>query len=163
MGFLESVKSFSNLNNTLILGAGGTAKAIAFILNANGIKVTILNRSAQRLEFFNTNGFETFTWNSFETDKYDLIINTTPAGLKDSNLPLELESLNSLMQKSLYAFDVIYGKITPFIKLAQKNSLDFKDGSGMLLFQAVLAFNLFYKNRYETDFIEKEMKKVFSL
>jgi len=162
-GFFESIKSFSNINNALILGAGGTSKAIAFILNDHDIRTTILNRTEQRLGFFKSNGFDVFTWKDFKTDNYDLIINTTPAGLKDENLPLDKELLDCLMKKSYYAFDVIYGRITPFIKLAQKNYLICKDGSDMLLFQAVFAFNLFYKNQLKRDEIEKEMRKVFTL
>ncbi len=162
-GFLESIKSFSNIKSALILGAGGTAKAIAFILQENHVQTTILNRSEQRLEFFQNNGFKTFTWKNFDLSRFDLIINTTPAGLNNDDLPLHVELLNPLMSQSKYAFDVVYGRITPFIKLACKNSLKCKDGSDMLLFQAVLAFNLFYQNRYKTDIIKKEMTKIFNL
>jgi len=162
-GFYESIKSFKKIKNTLILGAGGTAKAIAFILKEYQIEVTILNRSQNRLGFFKNSGFSAFDWNNFKIEKYDLIINTTPAGLKDSNLPLDKTALNTLMKNSNYAFDVVYGKITPFLKLAQENSMIFKDGSDMLLYQAVLAFNLFYKNRFKSKVIEKEMKKIFTL
>jgi len=162
-GFFESIKSFKDINNALILGAGGTAKAIAFILSENSIKTSILNRSPKRLEFFIESGFEASAWDRFQGGKFDLIINTTPAGLRDENLPLKAELLKLLMSQAKYAFDVIYGKITPFIKLAQKHSLGIKDGSDMLLFQAILAFNLFYKNRYKTDVIENEMRKAFTL
>jgi shikimate dehydrogenase len=163
IGFFESIKSFEEIKTALILGAGGTAKAISFILNENGIKTTILNRSAKRLEFFKLNGFDTFSWDSFKSGSYDLIVNTTSAGLRDDSLPLEKEQLEILMKRSKYAFDVIYGKITPFIKMAKKSSLEYKDGSDMLLFQAVFAFNLFYKNQLKTDKIEKEMRKAFAL
>lgn len=162
-GFYESIKSFKNIKKALILGAGGTAKAIAFILKQYEIEVTILNRSPKRLNFFKDNGFATFSWNDFEMKNYDLIINTTPAGLKDSNLPFDETSLNYLMQSSNYAFDVVYGKTTPFLRLAQKNSLIFKDGSDMLLYQAVLAFNFFYKNKFKPEVIEKFMKQAFIL
>ncbi len=162
-GFYESIKSFKKIKNSLILGAGGTAKAIAFILREHSIEATILNRSQNRLDFFKNNGFNSFDWNNFKIENYDLIINTTPAGLKDSNLPFNETALNTLMKNSNYAFDAVYGKITPFLKLAQENSLIFKDGSDMLLYQAVLAFNLFYKNRFKPEIIEKEMKKIFTL
>ncbi len=163
IGFYESISSFKNLKHVLILGAGGTAKAIAFILRKNGAEVTILNRSAKRLDFFQKSGFKTSSWDNFKTYRYDLIINTTTAGLNESILPLEKELLSSLMQNSSYAFDVIYGKETPFLKLAKESSLIYKDGSDMLLYQAVFAFNLFYNNRFKTEDIEKEMRKAFNL
>ncbi len=163
IGFYESIASFKNVENVLILGAGGTAKAIAFILRKNGMEVTILNRSAKRLEFFQKSGFKVASWDNFKADKFDLIINTTTAGLKESIFPLKESLLSSLMQNSSYAFDVIYGKETPFLELAKKSSLICKDGSDMLLYQAVFAFNLFYNNRFKTEDIEKEMRKAFNL
>ena len=38
-----------------------------------------------------------------------------------------------------------------------------KDGKDMLLYQAVLAFNLFYSNKFNTDKITKLMHKAFEL
>lgn len=158
-GFFESIKSFKNIKSALILGAGGTAKAIAFILRKNGIIPTILNRSSKRLIFFKKNGFKSFSWDDFTQERYDLIINTTSAGLKDENLPLEENLLNKIMQNSNYAFDVIYGKTTPFMRLAHSNDLLMEDGSQMLINQAVLAFNLFYQNRFAPKTIKSYMQK----
>ena len=147
----------------MILGAGGTAKAISFILNENSIKTTILNRSKDRLDFFEKAGFENFSWDNFEIKKFDIIINTTSAGLKDETFPLDKKLLSSLMSKSKYAFDVIYGRNTPFLKLAKQNSLPFKDGSNMLLHQASIAFNLFYQKKHNLDIIENCMENSFFL
>jgi shikimate dehydrogenase len=158
-GFFRSIESFKDIKSALILGAGGTAKAISFILNENSIKITILNRSKNRLNFFKQAGFENFCWDDFKISNFDIIINTTPAGLKDEYLPLEEKLLSNLMARSKYAFDVVYGKNTPFLKLAKQNSLIFKDGSDMLLHQASIAFNLFYKNTQDLNIIENYMKK----
>ncbi len=71
-GFYKSIEEFGKLNNVLILGAGGTTKAISEILKDNSIDVTILNRSENRLDFFKDRGFRTFSWSNFEVDKYEL-------------------------------------------------------------------------------------------
>ena len=97
----------------------------------------------------------------FTVDEYDLIVNTTSAGLSDESLPIDEELLNQLMQKARFAFDVIYNKQTPFLTLAAKNSLTYKDGADMLLYQGVLAFNLFFNNTYNEEQIQKAMKKAF--
>jgi len=162
-GFFRSIESFKGINSALILGAGGTAKAISFILNSNAIKTTILNRSQKRLDSFKKAGFECYTWDNFQFDRFDIIINTTPAGLNNEILPLDKVLLSNLMSKSKYAFDVIYGKNTPFLKLAKQNSLLSKDGSDMLLHQASIAFNQFFENIYDLDIIENYMKKSFFL
>lgn len=44
LGFYQCIESL-NPKNTLIIGAGGSAKALACILKAKGISTTILNRS----------------------------------------------------------------------------------------------------------------------
>ncbi len=162
-GFYRSIESFKDIKSALILGAGGTAKAISFILNENSIRTTILNRSKDRLDFFEKAGFENFSWDNFEIKKFDIIINTTSAGLKDETFPLDKAVLSNLMSKSKYAFDVVYGRNTPFLKLAKQNSLLSKDGSDMLLHQASIAFNHFFGNIYDLDIIENYMKKSFFL
>ena len=160
-GFYKAIESFGEIKSALILGAGGTAKAIATILKKNSIHVEVLNRSKNRLEYFEQNGFLSFCWNEFKPKSYDLIINTTSAGLSDTNLPLDKEILNLLMSKSKFAFDVIYNKKTPFLALAKQNSLIYKDGSDMLLYQGVLAFNLFFDNKLNNEKITSFMQKAF--
>jgi len=60
-GFLKAVKSFSGIKRVLFLGAGGTAQSTAIILRDSGYDITILNRSAQRLEFFLKKYFAAYT------------------------------------------------------------------------------------------------------
>ncbi|MDR1975883.1 MAG: shikimate dehydrogenase [Campylobacteraceae bacterium] len=158
-GFFESIKEFGNITNALILGAGGAAKAIAFILKQNGIKPTVLNRGFERLEFFQKRGFETFSWENFAPKRYDLIINTTSAGLKEDALPAPKELLDEVFKNARFGFDAIYGKNTPFLKLCREAGLTYKDGKDMLLYQAVLAFNLFFDNAYDNAKIAEVMRE----
>jgi len=160
-GFYKAIKSFGSVKSALILGAGGTAKAIAAILKKNSLHVEVLNRSKGRLDYFYENNFTAYSWDEFEVKEYDLIINTTSAGLSDDLFPIGEEILNALMQKAKFAFDVIYNKPTPFLNLAKQNKLTCKDGADMLLYQGVLAFNLFFNNRLNEDDITKHMTKAF--
>lgn len=160
-GFLKSIESFGKIDTVLILGAGGTAKALAVIFKQNETKVTILNRSENRLDFFKKLGVETFSWEDFKLSNYDLVVNTTSAGLADNNLPLEKNLLKKVFENSKYAADVIYNKETPFLKMAKEFKLPYKDGADMLLYQGVLAFDLFYDHKFDVDEITKYMKKNF--
>jgi len=160
-GFYKAIESFGKIETALILGAGGTAKAIATILEEKNIDVTVLNRSKNRLDYFRKNNIKAYSWDDFEIASFVLIINTTSAGLSDDVLPLDKNLLTKLMQKSKFAFDVIYNKQTPFLKLASQNSLTCKDGADMLLFQGVLAFNLFFNNTLNNEKITTYMKKAF--
>ncbi|MGH1600399.1 shikimate dehydrogenase [Campylobacter majalis] len=162
LGFLKSISDFSEIKSALVIGAGGTAKAIAYILKQNFIDVEILNRSLDRLEGFKQ-AYECYTWNDFLPKNYDLVINTTSAGLRDDLLPAPIEILTPIISSSRYAFDVIYGKTTPFLHLAIQNNLVCKDGLDMLLHQAVLAFNLFFDNDLDEYEIQKAMQKALRL
>ncbi len=157
--WLSMQRDFPDVKSALILGAGGTAKAIAHILTQKGIDLTILNRSAQRLE--QLKAFECYTWENFTPKAYDIIINTTSAGLEDATPPTPLKILNPLLDQARYAHDVIYNRQTPFLQLAKTHDLPAKDGADMLLFQGVLAFNLFYQNRFDPAEIERYMRKAF--
>ena len=161
-GFFESIKEF-RATRPLILGAGGTAKAIALYMKKEGLDPVILNRSANRLRFFHERGFKAYTWENFCPQKFDLLINTTSAGLKDSNLPAPLQILEPLMKEAKFAVDVIYNKMTPFLQLAQKHGLIFKDGTDMLLYQGVLAFEIFTDFAYKRQKVEELMRKALGL
>ena len=162
-GFYKAISSWENINNVLILGAGGTAKAIAMILRQNNIHVSILNRSHTRFSSFEAQGFTCYSWDTFYNTPYDLVINTTSAGLKDEEFPCPLPLLDTILSQSRFAFDVIYNKQTPFLKEAQKYNLAYKDGAEMLLYQAILAFNLFFGNRFDEAKIASIMRPTLYL
>ncbi|WP_419764899.1 MAG: shikimate dehydrogenase [Arcobacter sp.] len=161
-GFLKAISDFGKIKSVLILGAGGTAKAIAMALKEENIEVRILNRSAEKLAFFKAQGFKTYTWGNFQMNHYDLIVNSTSAGLNNEDYPIKKTTLESIFLNAKYAFDCIYGKDTPFLKLAQAEGLKAKDGEDMLLYQGVLAFELFTDTLLDKETIEvmrKALKK----
>lgn len=160
-GFFKSINDF-DIKNALILGAGGSSKAISFILKNNNINLDITNRSKEKLNFFTQHNFSTLLHEQIDTNKkYDLIINSTSAGLNDENLPIKKEILEKLFSNAKYAVDIIYNINTPFLNLAKAKNLITKDGKDMLLYQAVLAFNIFFDNQYDETTITKFMKKAF--
>lgn len=136
-GFMESISTF-DYESVLIIGAGGTAKALSLMMP----HAVILNRSEGRLAYFKEKARECYTWGSFIPKSYDLIINTTSAGLSDESLPLDREILETVFKEAKYAVDVIY-KETPFLKKAKESGLIIKDGSAMLVYQGILAFETF--------------------
>lgn len=157
-GFLKAIESFGTIKNVLLLGAGGTAKAIALALKSKDINVTVLNRSQGKLDFFKEHQIPCFSWENFEAETYDLIVNSTSAGLKDEYLPCDKEILETVFKNAKFAFDCVYGKITPFLALASENALEIKDGEDMLLFQGLLAFELFTNTKADNSVIEAMRK-----
>ena len=166
-GFYECICPY-DFKNALIIGAGGSAKAIAMILQQHHIPTTLINRSSSKLEFFAQKGIETYLSDEFNpTQSYELIINTTSAGLESQELPLLESKLTHIFHHARFAFDLIYGKQTPFLALAQSLSLPHSDGKEMLIHQAALAFGLFcqIENPFSflpnTEQIAALMRRVF--
>ncbi len=162
-GFLKAIAEFKNVKTVLFLGAGGTAQSTSSILRDEGYEVTLLNRSEGRLEKYIKEGFETFTFDTFVSKQFDLVINMTSAGLEDENLPAPKKILDTVIPNSKACVDVIYGKETPFLKLARTHSKPTKDGSDMLLYQGIIAFEHFTNYTYTFDEIKPIMQKAFNL
>jgi shikimate dehydrogenase len=164
LGFLKAISEFNNAKKVLFLGAGGTAQSTSIILRDAGYEVTILNRSAKRLERYEKEGFKTYTLETFEaTQNYDLIINMTSAGLEDNSLPCPIEILKKVVPSSIACIDVIYGKETPFLKFAKAHQKPTKDGSDMLLYQGIIAFEHFTNHQFSFKMIEPKMRQAFIL
>ncbi len=137
LGFYHTIKDFG-FKHVLLLGAGGSARALATILQQKHIKVSILNRSAARLK--NLKEFECFTLQNFVMQDFDLIVNATSASLHQE-LPFEEILLKEIFKTARYAYDLMYGK-TRFLDFASK-FVPICDGRAMLIAQGALAFELF--------------------
>lgn len=162
-GFLRAISEFEGAKRVLFLGAGGTAQSTSVILKEAGYEVTILNRSSGRLERFKAEGFKTYTFEDFIAQPYDLIINMTSAGLEDDFLPCPQHILAEVIPTADACIDVIYGKETPFLKLAKLYEKPTKDGADMLLYQGIIAFEYFTDHAFTFEEIKEHMQRAFIL
>lgn len=158
-GFYKCIENLS-LKSALILGAGGSSKAISFYLKEKNIDVTVVNRSEEKLEIFKEKSFKTYTHKTFQAiDEYDIVINTTSAGLTNNSLPMPEDLIERTLNKTKFVYDIIYNVETSLLKLADTLKINHSNGKDMLLNQAVLAFNIFFNNSLDEDKIEQSMKK----
>lgn len=162
-GFMYAIEEFGSTQNILVLGAGGTAKALVSKFMQENLNVSIINRSEARLEYFKTLGAACYTWDAYVSQTYDLVVNTTSAGLKDEQLPAPQEMIEDMLAHTSFVADAIYGKLTPFLQLAKNKGITYKDGADMLLGQGVLANELFVHKKLTKDAIKMQMQKSFSL
>ena len=77
---------------------------------------------------------------------YDLIINATSAGLQDARLPLPL----GIFAAGSLAYEMLYGRETPFMGQARIVGARVADGLGMLVEQAAEAFHIWRGKRPAT-------------
>ena len=71
----------------------------------------------------------------------DLIINATAAGLSNDS-PLSDAIAQQILRPTVFAYDMVYGKVTHFMQQAINQSCRVSDGLGMLVEQAADAFLL---------------------
>jgi shikimate dehydrogenase len=124
----------------LILGAGGAARAIGFILKKSGAHLTIVNRSRERGEALARALDCTFRpWREAAGIPADLIIQTTPVGMHpfDDQSPLPAEAFN----KGVTVMDIIYNPPeTRLLRLAKERGCATINGLEMFIAQGAEQF-----------------------
>ena len=149
-----SLKSFENVFGKtgdkliLILGAGGTGKAVSayFASAANDLnKFFIASRSDAALKLANDLGCIGINWSSINDilPKVDILINCTSLGsmIHPGKTPLGIEQLEKLQSKAI-VYDVIYDpNPTPLLKHADTLGIKILNGNYMNFEQAVIGFN----------------------
>jgi shikimate dehydrogenase len=149
---------FSIINkHILILGAGGAAHGVLnSLLGAKSI--TIANRTHERaLELVMGIQDCKARASAFESleKPYDLIINATSTGLTDTVLPIP----NTIFAENCLAYEMMYGRETPFMAQARKNGAQVSDGLGMLVEQAAEAFYIWRGVRPQTTPVIEMLRK----
>ncbi|WP_120945685.1 MULTISPECIES: shikimate dehydrogenase [Helicobacter] len=135
------------IKSALVVGAGGSSRAVVASLCAHGVRVSVVNRSAQKLKPFQTQGLACFLSAQLNPTPYDLVVNTTSAGMDGVGLPLESACLSALLSQTKIAYDLIYSVKTPFLQKAQDLGVCTLDGKAMLIAQAALSFGYFCAGR----------------
>ena len=133
----------------LILGAGGSARGIINSLVKEKIgKIHILTRTISKADEI-INQYKEFSEISHykDSNKYDLVINTTPISLNGGsiNFPTDIFEPNSV------SYDLFYSKVeTKFQSWSKENGAGkIYDGLGMLIQQAALSFDIW--NNFKPD------------
>jgi len=131
-GFLDTIQGLAGREATM-LGAGGTARALAAVLPGAGYQVRVWNRTRERAmalaDEFGLSVLEEPTVDA------DLVVNTTSAGLHGDRLPLDW----SEARNGTVAYDLVYGE-TPFLTEAAARGLRTIDGQSLLVAQGARSF-----------------------
>ncbi|KOO52253.1 shikimate dehydrogenase [Viridibacillus arvi] len=142
----EAIGDTHRDGRVLLIGAGGAARGIAFALQHTGYQtITIANRTVANAEQICQelgSSANAITLKEAEATlgDYDILIQTTPAGLKNGSLQLPFE-LDQLSTKAIVA-DIVYNPLmTPFLQAAEQRGATVVTGLGMFVHQGALAFN----------------------
>jgi len=134
-GFVEIVQGlgFGSGATVLMLGAGGSARAISVALKDAGFEVTLWNRTTSRAESL----ARTISVDWVETipaQGFDIAVNATTASLQGA--PIEMAYLSNTTYIDLYYST----EPTPFMEAAMRAGASAFDGRELLVAQGALAF-----------------------
>ena len=142
----------------LLMGAGGaTYGVLQPLLKAKPGTVVVANRTRekahdlvahfQKFAQLASNGISAQTYERLAGTQFDLVINATSAGLRDEMPPLPA----GIFAAGALAYDMVYGKHTPFMQFAQKYGVRTANGLGMLVEQAAASFYIWRGVQPETQ------------
>lgn len=151
-GFLYALGNVSPYtDHIVILGAGGSARALVYALVNVGFKVTILNRTVGKaLELIDELGDNNSAYGSIDQYKEyiehcSIVVNTTSMGY--SGDILNLPSGNGRL-----FFDISYGKVAaPQAHNAAERGWQTRDGLSMLVAQAAESFEIWFGEKPDQD------------
>jgi shikimate dehydrogenase len=148
-----SAPGWDDMDEALVLGSGGSARAVVFGLLERGIsRVHVVNRTAARAQALAGQFGEKVRpagWDAVAglLPRAGLLVNTTSLGMAGQPaLDLDVGGLPS----SAVVADLVYVPLlTPLLAAARARELRTADGLGMLLHQAVRGFELWFGSRPE--------------
>jgi shikimate dehydrogenase len=133
----------------LLMGAGGAAQGvIGPLAQASGAAIVIANRTVARAQALaaRVHGATACGYEALAGRSFDLVVNATSAGLAGELPPLPA----GLFAPGALAYEMVYGRITPFMAMARAAGAQVCDGLGMLVEQAAESFFVWRGVRPET-------------
>ncbi|MEW6284979.1 MAG: shikimate dehydrogenase [Chloroflexota bacterium] len=153
-GFLTDLKNFlaldqsqiENRKSAIILGAGGSARAVVYALLTDGWNVTLaarrLEQAQQLAQSFPNYQLPVTNLTNLSLSTFHLLVNTTPLGMTPD---IETSPLpeNAVLAPSTIVYDLVYNpRETKLMRQAKAQGCRAVNGLGMLIEQAALAFEI---------------------
>ena len=146
-GFLRFLEQDAGVDakglRVAIVGAGGSARALALALADRGAEVTVAARRIEQAEAIAAKAPKTVRAALLDPGTVakdtDLVVNATPVGRDGSEIPIDASSLGERHT----VVDLIYHpEATPLVRGARENGAKAFNGIGMLVHQAALSFEI---------------------
>ncbi len=155
----------------LVIGAGGvTRPALLRMLDRAPKEIVLVNRTMSKAKSL-AEDIESATGYCIGTDlsdmDFDIIINTTSAGMEPQLNVLPTDNIDgidnlSFINERTAVVDMIYNPDeTLFLKEAKKRGAKILNGLGMLIYQGIIAYEIFTDTVLPEDIGEKIRMEVF--
>lgn len=145
-----------------VLGAGGAARAAVFGLVEQGAEVFVVNRTHENaVALAKAAKAKAMKHEQLPKQQFDVMINSTPCGMKESKQPLPLAQ-NEL--NAGIVFDMVYNPLeTPLLKLAKSRGIATVNGLEMFVQQGARQFEIWTGKTPPEDemmrVVERELKR----
>jgi shikimate dehydrogenase len=166
-GLLNEQSRANGERSALVLGAGGSARAVVYALLQDGWGVTIAarrieqaNKLAEELSTHTPHpALRTLLLSDLRPSTFNLLINTTPLGqspnVDSSPWPSDLQ-----FPENAAVYDLVYNPAeTKLVRDARAAGLPAMTGFGMLINQALLSFEIWTGERVES----RQVKKIYKV
>ncbi len=165
-GFIKALEAYDIPfeNNVMILGTGGVARTMAYEAVKANCNLTIAVRkedieiSNKLIKEITTNieasSIKTCLISEIDNSQIDLLINATPIGMypRVDNCPVSDNIINNCKN----VFDAVYNPLeTILVKKAKAQGSNAVGGMSMLVWQAVVAHNIWDGSIYNKEDIDK--------
>ncbi|MCX6345611.1 MAG: shikimate dehydrogenase [Armatimonadetes bacterium] len=174
-GFLRSAEAVWGKigGKVVILGAGGSAKAVAYALGDAGCEVVIANRTfdramelAQALKAaFGADKSRAVGLGGDDLEREirgaDLLVNTTSVGMHphSDGIPISPE----LIGAGLKVYDLVYNPLeTRLVREARANGAEAMTGLGMLIHQGAVSFEMWTGQNAPVEVMAKSVEHIMS-
>ena len=141
----------------LLMGAGGATYGVMEpLLREQPGEIVVATRTPEKavalvghfekFQAFALRGITARPYAALRREPFDVVINATSAGLSEE-MPLLPEEI---FAPGAFAYDMVYGRTTPFVAFARARGARAADGTGMLVEQAAESFFIWRGVRPET-------------
>jgi shikimate dehydrogenase len=162
----ENLQCVIKDKRVLLLGAGGAAYGVMEpLLREHPRELVVANRTVhkavalvghfEKLQNLPVSGISAKPYPELRNSEFDIVINATSAGLKDEMPPLP----SGIFASGALAYDMVYGRHTPFMKFAAEHGAGISDGTGMLAEQAAESFFIWRGVRPDTASVIKLLRR----
>jgi shikimate dehydrogenase len=155
---LESITDLSG-KRCLLVGAGGAARAIGYVLSRKGVEIVVANRSEDRgkslAAFLGSRYIPLAEANSIDAD---LLVQTTSVGMFPitDEVPVSPETL----REGMVVMDVVYNPLkTKLLRLAEERGCMTVNGLDMFIYQGAEQFRLWTGLESPVEIMREAAKK----
>jgi shikimate dehydrogenase len=169
---LEETGSGYSGRSVMILGAGGASRGIALKAAREGAsRITIIARRVEAAEKIASGvrehaagdvrtGAMTPETMKLEASRADVLINATPLGMSGADDDFESLDFLRAMRGGALVCDLVYKPpVTSLLRAAEELGLDNRNGLGMLIYQALLANEIFFGKELDKPALYKTVKE----